>query len=82
MADPQLSERGLKGLNDLQDLFTTHKNEEAQTTTLADDIDTSRIINWNEIQQSANPTNPNSENILSETELLTPTASVPNSRPI
>ncbi len=39
---------GLAGLNDFQDLFTSTKTMEPGSSNIADDIDTSRIINWDE----------------------------------
>ncbi|MCZ8023301.1 MAG: DEAD/DEAH box helicase family protein [Cyclobacteriaceae bacterium] len=68
LADPQLSEPRLTGLNDLQDLFSTLKiDDSSETTNLADDIDTSRLLGWN-AENHANQTNQGSDNILSEIE--------------
>ena len=69
LADPQLPERGLPGVNDFQDLFTATKTESAESN-IADDIDVSRIEDWtedNDIRQK-NQTNPDSDNILSKIE--------------
>lgn len=69
LADPQLSEPRLNGLNDLQDLFSTEKIESNENN-IADDIDTSRISNWNDANQvdPVNQINQGSDNVLSEIE--------------
>jgi type III restriction enzyme len=64
----KLSESRLTGLNDFQDLFTQSKTENIETT-IADDIDISRIVNWTEENHAnqENQINPGSD-ILSEIE--------------
>lgn len=69
LADPQMSEPRLTVLNDFQDLFSTEKIESNENN-IADDIDTSRISNWNDVNQvnQENQTNHGSDTILSEIE--------------
>ncbi len=63
LADHQLSEQRLTGLNDIKDLFFESKDKNTETN-LADDIDTIRIANWNE----ENQINQGSDNIISDIE--------------
>jgi type III restriction enzyme len=67
LADPQLVKATSTALNNFDDLFTQTQSESTETN-IADDIDISRISSWDKIQQSENPTHPNSDNILSEIE--------------
>ena len=67
LADPQLSEPRLIGLDDFQDLFSVSEKEHKEVTNVADEIDTSRIVNWNE-NDHGNQINQGSDNILSEIE--------------
>lgn len=67
LADPQLVKEVSTTSNNFDDLFTQTQSENTETN-IADDIDINRISNWEEIQTSQNPTNPDSGNILSEIE--------------
>ncbi len=66
LADTQMSEEksefGVVSFNDSGDLFSK-PIPESTNLNAADDIDTSRLVNWQETQQSHHPENPDSDSV-------------------